>query len=118
LTGANGFIATHCVSQLLLIGPPSNQDRPLKFQASSLLKSRSSHPNFSFQVVSDFSTPDHFGTAVSNRDAVLHLEARGDGYACELLESELFVRLVNVEVPGTAPADYQQNDTSTKYLSD
>jgi nucleoside-diphosphate-sugar epimerase len=90
VTGANGFIAAHCVSHLLsnhytVIGTVRTSSK-----AQSVLSSHNHHPNLSLKIVPDITAPGCFNTAIKNCDAVLHLAAPF-GYAYKDFEKELLI---------------------------
>lgn len=94
MTEANGFIAAHCVSQLLSSGFKVVGTVRSESKAKSVSKSHSSHLNLSVQIVSDVTTPGCFDTAIKGCDAVLHLAAPF-GYAYQDFESELLIPSIN-----------------------
>lgn len=90
VTGANGFIAAHCVSKLLSSGFTVVGTVRSEAKAQAVLSSHSSHPQLSLQIVPDVTKPGCFDTAIKDCDAVLHLAAPF-GYAYKDFESELLI---------------------------
>jgi len=92
--GANGFIAAHCVAQLLSSGFTVVGTVCSVTKAAYVLKSHSPHPNLSLQIVSDVTESGCFDIPIKGCDAVLHLAAPF-GYAYNDFESELLIPSIN-----------------------
>ncbi|KAH6663985.1 hypothetical protein F5X68DRAFT_177717 [Plectosphaerella plurivora] len=97
ITGANGFIAQHCVAQLLaagyrVIGTVRSQDKVEK-----VLNLHGKHPNLSVIVVNDITSPDAYLSALQGTtlqpDAILHLAAPFT-YATTDFERDLMIPAV------------------------
>lgn len=93
-TGANGFIAAHCVAHLLSSGFTVVGTVRSEAKAQKVLASHSNHPKLSVQIVSDVTKPGCFDTAIRGCDAVLHLAAPF-GYAYKDFETELLIPSIN-----------------------
>jgi len=90
VTGANGFVAAHCVSHLLANNFTVVGTVRTEAKAHSVLSSHNHHPNLSIQIVPDITISGCFNTAIKNCDAVLHLAAPF-GYAYKDFEKELLI---------------------------
>lgn len=94
VTGANGFIAAHCVARLLqanfrVIGTVRSSAK-----ADVVLRSHSNHPNLRLEIVPDVTAESCFDAAIRGCDAVLHLAAPF-GYAYRNFEQELLLPSIN-----------------------
>ncbi|KAL3418230.1 NAD-dependent epimerase dehydratase [Phlyctema vagabunda] len=94
VTGANGFIAAHCIAHLLrskfrVVGTVRSESK-----ASSVLRSHSNHADLSVQIVPDVTAKGCFNQAIKGCDAVLHLAAPF-GYTYKDFESELLLPSIN-----------------------
>ena len=94
VTGANGFIAAHCVAKLLLSGFSVIGTVRSEAKAQSVLRSHSNHPSLSLIIVEDVTQPGCFDTAIAGCDAVLHLAAPF-GYVYSNFETELLIPSIN-----------------------
>lgn len=94
VTGGNGFIAAHCVCQLLTAGFKVVGTVRSEAKAAAVLKSHSYNPNLLLKIVPDVTAPGCFDTAIQGCDAVLHLAAPF-GYVYEDFESELLIPSIN-----------------------
>jgi nucleoside-diphosphate-sugar epimerase len=94
VTGANGFIAAHCISRLLLSGFTVVGTVRSEAKAQSVLKIHSNHPSLSLVIVPDVTQPGCFDSAIEGCDAVLHLAAPF-GYAYKDFETELLIPSIN-----------------------
>lgn len=94
MTGANGFIAAHCVAKLLLSGFSVIGTVRSEAKAQSVLRSHSNHPSLSLIIVEDVTQPGCFDTAIAGCDAVLHLAAPF-GYVYSNFETELLIPSIN-----------------------
>jgi nucleoside-diphosphate-sugar epimerase len=75
VTGANGFIASHCVADLLassftVVGTVRNEEKK-----SRVLRVHKNHPNLEIAIVPDLTVPTAFDEAIGGCDGVLHLAA-------------------------------------------
>lgn len=79
VTGANGFIAQHCVAQLLTAGYKVIGTVRSQAKVDKVLSLHSSHQNLSVVVVDDITSPDAYLSALQHPslqpDAILHLAA-------------------------------------------
>lgn len=94
VTGANGFIAAHCVAKLLLSGFSVIGTVRSEAKAQSVLRSHSNHPSLSLIIVEDVTKPGCFDTAIAGCDGVLHLAAPF-GYVYTNFETELLIPSIN-----------------------
>jgi nucleoside-diphosphate-sugar epimerase len=94
VTGANGFIAAHCVAALLSSGFTVVGTIRSETKANAVLKSHSNHPSLSLVIVPDVTLPGCFDAAISGCDAVLHLAAPF-GYYYKDFETELLIPSIN-----------------------
>ncbi|RDW61293.1 Nad dependent epimerase [Coleophoma crateriformis] len=94
VTGANGFIAAHCVAHLLQANFKVVGTVRSSAKADAVLQSHFNHPNLRLEIVPDVTTESCFNTAVEGCDAILHLAAPF-GYAYKDFEEELLLPSIN-----------------------
>jgi len=94
VTGANGFIGAHCVSDLLSKGFEVVGTARTKEKAQHVKEQHSSNPALSVVVVPDVTDLHAFDTAIKDCTGVLHLAAPF-GYAYKDFEKELLIPSIN-----------------------
>lgn len=94
VTGANGFIAAHCIAHLLASNFTVTGTVRTEAKASAVFAAHSNHPQLSLKIVPDVTAKACFNGAIQGCDAVLHLAAPF-GYAYKDLESELLMPSIN-----------------------
>ncbi len=94
VTGANGFIAAHCVAHLLSSGFEVVGTVRTTEKAKQVLISHSNNPLLSVKVVPDITALDAFDDAIKGCVGVLHLAAPF-GYAYTNFEKELLIPSIN-----------------------
>ncbi|KAH6680654.1 hypothetical protein B0J14DRAFT_579066 [Halenospora varia] len=90
VTGANGFIAAHCVADLLKNGFAVVATARTEAKVLTTFLMHKHHPNLSVELVPDITAPGCFDEAIRNCDAVLHLAAPF-GYSYSNFEKELLI---------------------------
>ncbi|RFU31578.1 hypothetical protein B7463_g4760, partial [Scytalidium lignicola] len=90
VTGANGYIAAHCVADLLAKGFEVVGTVRTAEKAKRVLSQHSAHSSLTVKVVPDLTDPHAFDEAIEGCKAVLHLAAPF-GYTYRDFETELLI---------------------------
>lgn len=94
VTGANGYIAAHCIADLLSKGFRVVGTVRTTEKAKRVLSQHSSNPFLTIKIVPDVTNLDAFDDAIQGCAAVLHLAAPF-GYAFKNFETELLIPSIN-----------------------
>lgn len=94
VTGANGFIAAHCIADLLsqgfhVVGTVRSAEK-----ATQVISQHSQSPSLTLKIVPDVTDLHAFDEVILGCDGVLHLAAPF-GYAYKNFETELLIPSIN-----------------------